>query len=473
MSLCLSPYPEYKDSGIKWLGPIPAHWDVKRCKLLLQEIEARSTDGKEQLLSVSQYTGVTPRRTKTGSDEADTRAESLIGYKRVAPNDLVVNIMLAWNGSMGVSKYDGLISPAYCIYRFKPNAVPWYYHHLLRQPVYKGRIKTASTGVVESRLRLYSDALFRLEALVPPTEEQEQIARFVADYTRRSERLIHTKRRLIELLNEQKQAIIHRAVTRGLDPDVPLKPSGVEWLGEVPEHWEVKKLRYLATKFGSGVTPRGGSQIYVEDGIPFLRSQNIHFDGLRLDVVARIPKTIHYELSGTHVKPGDVLLNITGASIGRVCFVPDSFEDGNVSQHVCIIRPQRRLVKSAFIAALLSSPGAQYQLYISQNGSSREGLTLRAIKGFSMPVPSVEEQDLILTAITVQTRDIVKAIDKAQAEIGFIREYRTRLVSDVVTGQLDVRGLALPDVDAEAAGMDAEAEELDEGADEELEGAEL
>ena len=245
MNIRLAPYSEYKDSGLPWLGRIPKHWEVRRFKYLLREVNSRSSDGQDQLLSVSQYTGVTPRGSRDGSDEPDTRAASLVGYKRVAQDDLVVNIMLAWNGSLGVAHSAGIVSPAYCVYRFNDNAESWYYHNLLRLPLYKGRIKVESTGVVESRLRLYSDDLFRIEAFVPPKKEQAAIARFASATGRQVDRLIRAKRRLIELLNEQKQAIIHRAVTRGLDPNVRLKLSGVDWLGEVPEHWEVLRSKYI------------------------------------------------------------------------------------------------------------------------------------------------------------------------------------------------------------------------------------
>ena len=341
MTIGLTTYPAMKDSGVEWLGEVPAHWDIRRVKYLLKECDTRSVDGSEELLRVSQYTGVTLRSPTGDGDEPDTRAASLVGYKCVEPNDLVVNIMLAWNGSMGVSQFRGITSPAYCVYRFRVNSHPWYFHHLLRSPIYKARIKSVSTGVVESRLRLYTDDLYRLEALVPPHPEQAAIVRFLDHADRRIRRYIRAKQKLIRLLEEEKQAVIHRAVTRGFDPNVRLKSSGVEGLGDVPAHWEMVALGYLATKFGSGVTPRGGATVYQEAGIPFLRSQNIHFDGLHLEGVARITPRLHQSLSNTHVKPGDVLLNITGASIGRVCFVPDHFSEGNVSQHVCIIRPKK------------------------------------------------------------------------------------------------------------------------------------
>jgi type I restriction enzyme S subunit len=186
----LKPYPAMKDSGVPWLGEVPEHWAVRRFKYLLRERDVRSSSGSEQLLRVSQYTGVTERRRVDGGDEPDTRAESLVGYKLVEPEDLVVNIMLAWNGSMGVSRVSGITSPAYCVYRFTGSAHPWYFHHLLRSPTYKARIKAVSTGVVESRLRLYSDDLYRLEGLLPPLPEQAAIVRFLDHADRRIRRYI-------------------------------------------------------------------------------------------------------------------------------------------------------------------------------------------------------------------------------------------------------------------------------------------
>ncbi len=243
MIVDLRPYPSYKDSGVDWLGDVPEHWEIMRFKYLLTEPDARSDSGAEQLLQVSQYTGVTERKHTNRQDEPDTRAASLIGYKQVQPRELAVNIMLAWNGSMGVSPFTGVVSPAYCVYRFGANTEPWYFHYLLRSPSYKVRIKEVSTGVVESRLRLYTDDLYRLEGLLPPLPEQAAIVRFLDHADRRIRRYIRAKQKLIKLLEEQKLVLIHRAVTRGLDPNVRLKPSGVEWLGEVPEHWEVVALK--------------------------------------------------------------------------------------------------------------------------------------------------------------------------------------------------------------------------------------
>lgn len=433
---------------MSWLREVPEHWEVKRNKLVLREVNERSQDGSGELLTVSQYTGITRRRERL-SDEGDllTNAASLIGYKRVTRGDLVINIMLAWNGSLGVSPVDGIASPAYCVFRAETCVEPRFLHYLFRTQLFTGVFKTVSTGVVDSRLRLYPDVLFRLPSLLPSPPEQAAIVRFLAHTDRCIQRHILIKQKLIKLLEEQKQAIIHRAVAYGLDPNVRVKPSGVEYLGDVPEHWEVLALRYLATKFGSGITPRGGATVYRDTGVPFLRSQNVHFDGLRLEDVARIAPDLHQVLGGTHIRPGDVLLNITGASIGRVCAIPDDFLEGNVNQHVCIIRPKRSRVLPGFLAAFLATPFMQCEIRLEQSGASREGLTLHSIRSFKIAVPTTSEQQRILVHIREQTSKLVATAAIAHREISLLREYRTRLIADVVTGKLDVREAAarLPD----------------------------
>ena len=297
---------------------------------------------------------------------------------------------------------------------------------------------TTTTGLGNLNGKIVGNCLFPL----PPLPEQRAIVRYLDHVDERIRRYASAKEKLIALLEEERQAVIHRAVTRGLDPNVRLKPSGVEWLGDVPAHWEVRRLGYLATKFGSGITPRGGATVYQESGVPFLRSQNIHFDGLRIRNVARISPNLHGELSGSHVKPGDVLLNITGASIGRACSVPDNFVEGNVNQHVCIIRPKRNHLHPNLLAAYLSTPMMQREIQIEQSGASREGLTLQSIRSFKVLVPPLPEQTAIVCYLDKATANIDAAISRARRQIELLREYRTRLIADVVTGKLDVRDAA-------------------------------
>src|SRR5690606_34596010 len=188
----------------------------------------------------------------------------------------------------------------------------------------------------------------------PNEQEQTAIAAYLDRKTAEIDELIADKKRLLELYEEEKTAIINQAVTKGINPDVPMKDSGIEWLGEIPEHWEVKRIKHIVSKVGSGVTPSGGANVYQSSGIPLLRSQNIYFESLRLDDVAYITKEIHDVMKNSKVYEGDVLLNLTGASIGRVYFVESWLGDANVNQHVCILRPNSGL-KSKYLYYILRS----------------------------------------------------------------------------------------------------------------------
>lgn len=437
----LKPYPEYKDSGLPWLGKVPTHWDIRRMKTLLHEVDSRSSSGKEQLLRVSQYTGVTQRKVADGSDEPDTRAASLVGYKQVAVNDLVINIMLAWNGSMGVSRYNGIASPAYCVYRFKIGALPWYYHELLRLPVYKGRIKTASTGVVESRLRLYSDDLGCIEAIQPPTEEQAGIVRFLDWANGRLERTIRAKKKIIALLNEQKQAIIHRAVTCGLDPNAPLKDSGISWLGMIPEHWEVLRGKYLFREIDD--RSKEGKEVHLA------MSQRLGL--VPSSMVGSALRSESY--AGAKLcQEGDLVLNRLKAHLGVFALAK---QGGVISPDYSVFR-KRVAISMEYYESVLRSSACRRELRIRAKGLV-EGFWRLYTDDFydiRLPVPPLDEQREIMSAMTAETAALTTAITRLEREIELLREYRTRLVANVVTGKLDVREAAenLPDLGSEEPG---------------------
>jgi type I restriction enzyme S subunit len=408
-----------RDSRIPWLGSLPDHWDVKRLKYLLRERDLRSGDGREQLLRVSQYTGVTERKSAEATNgSTDSRAESLIGYKLVEPNELVVNIMLAWNGSLGVSRYSGIASPAYCVYRFSGEVDPWYFHYLLRSPLYRARIKAVSTGVVDSRLRLYTDDLYALPVPLPPVEEQRAIVRFLNHADRRIRRAIRAKQELIALLSEQKQGVIHRAVTRGLDPNVRLKPSGVDWLGDVPEHWSVYRLRFLAN-----ITTGGRDTIDRVDGgeYPFfVRSQTV-------------------EQIDTYSFDGEAVLTAgDGAGVAKVFH----YIDGKFDVHQRVYRFSNfRKVTGRFFFYYLSN-SLKFEAFRGTAKSTVESLRRPMLADFPIAVPPAAEQEEIVFWIQASAAAIDHATATAQREIDLLREYRSSLIAEVVTGKVDVREAA-------------------------------
>jgi len=450
MIVGLEAYPAMKDSGVPWLGEVPEHWGIRRFKYLLRERDMRSSEGTEQLLRVSQFTGVTERRRADGGDEPDTRAESLIGYKRVELNDLVVNIMLAWNGSLGVSSFAGLASPAYCVYRFGAPAQPWYFHHLLRSPAYKARIKAVSTGVVESRLRLYTDDLFRLEALVPPLPEQTAIVRFLDHADLRIRRYIRAKQKLVKLLEEQKQAIIHRAVTRGLDPNVRLKPSGVEWLGDVPEHWEAVALKRVLRRLVDcehKTAPAVEESDYRVVRTTAVRNGQLRWSG----TYCTSPEAFKNWTQRALPEPGDVIFT-REAPAGEACLVPDSAKVC-LGQRTVLMKLRGEEYDAQFLVHMIYSGPPRLRIQLASQGSTVGHFNMDDIGWMKVLAPPLAEQQSIVAAIARDTASFTRAAERAEREIHLLREFRTRLIADVVTGKLDVREAA--------ARLPQEAEDLE------------
>ncbi|CAK0771414.1 type I restriction enzyme, S subunit [uncultured Gammaproteobacteria bacterium] len=454
----LLPYPAMKDSGVPWLGEVPEHWNVKRNKVFMHEVNIRSQDGLGDLLSVSQYTGVTRRRDRL-SDEGRllTNAASLVGYKKVQSGDLVINIMLAWNGSLGVSHIEGIVSPAYCVFRIRDaDAIPGFIHYLFRTPVFTGLFKTVSIGVVDSRLRLYPDIFFRLSSSLPPFPEQSAIIRFLDHADRRIRRYVRAKRKLIRLLEEQKRAIIHQAVTRGLDPSVRLKPSGVEWLGDVPEHWELRRAKQVCTAI---VDCKNRTPDAVENGgYTVVRTTNIR-NG-KFNLLGSYPTDRrNYEIWTQRGAPrsGDVFFT-REAPAGEACLVPDQ-DNLCMGQRMMYFRPDTDVLDPRFL--LLSIYGPTVKTYIQNacNGSTVGHLRLGQVTALPLLWCPLSEQKAIVDYVEEASKPINTTINRAEREIDLLNEYRTRLIADVVTGKLDVRAAAagLPD-ETEESGLPDDTE---------------
>jgi type I restriction enzyme S subunit len=293
----------------------------------------------------------------------------------------------------------------------------------------------ASNGV--TRYGLSTSGTKNIRVALPPLADQQKIADFLDRKTAQIDGLIEKKRALIAKLKEKRLAVITQAVTRGLNPNAPLKDSGIEWLGQVPEHWEVRRLKFNVSKVGSGVTPRGGGEAYVDTGVPLFRSQNIHFEGLRLEDVVFIDQETHDGMSNSQIDKGDVLLNITGASIGRCNYFDGSLLEANVNQHVCIIRPEDS-IDTRFLHYVLWSDVGQSQIQLEQSGSGREGLNFVAIKNFTITLPKKDEQQAIVEYLEQSLTRLNKVFKNAESVMDRLTEYRTALITAAVTGQLKI-----------------------------------
>lgn len=438
----LAPYPEYKNAGVSWVGSIPAHWPEKRAKYYFKEIDERSQTGDEEMLSVSHVTGVTPRSQK---NVTMFKAESNVGQKRCQPGDLVINTMWAWMSALGVSNHAGIVSPAYGVYRPRSNQDYDYYYldNLLRIEGYRSEYICRSTGIRSSRLRLYPDKFLSMPVVCPPQEEQQTIARFLKAQDRLFRKFIRNKRRLIELLKEQKQNVINQAVTRGLDPNVKLKPSGVDWIGDIPEHWDVRKLKHIASmKSGDNLT---SDQISETGEYPVYGGNGLrgYFN--------------NYNKDGKYL-----LVGRQGALCGNVHRVEGKFW---ATEHAVVTGVRSGVSADWYYYMLTVMNLNQYS-----ESAAQPGISVEKIQNLRTALPSLEEQEAIVSHIERETATIDYTITRAQREIELMREYRTRLISDVVTGQVDVRGIEVPEVaEEELLALEEDTADADDVIDDELE----
>ena len=335
-------YPEYKDSGVEWLGEIPNHWKTLSISRLFSRIKRTGYTEKE-LLSVYRDYGVIPKSSR--DDNNNKPSEDLSPYQLVEPNDLVMNKMKAWQGSIAISEYEGIVSPAYFVY--KPNNVlfelahPRYVHYLLRNPIYVTQYLSRSKGIRVNQWDLDPDEFRNIELLLPDKTEQGKIYCFLDHETAKIDNLIEKQQQLIELLKEKRQAVISHAVTKGLNPDVPMKDSGVEWLGEVPEHWGVSKVKYYCTIKGRigfrGYTVQ--DLVDENEGALVLGASEMRSDG---SILLSSPQYIswekYYESPEIMLDKNMILFVQRGSTVGKVSFITHDLGKATINPSLIVLR---------------------------------------------------------------------------------------------------------------------------------------
>jgi type I restriction enzyme S subunit len=420
--------------SMPWMPNCPGHWTIVRPKTIFHRMQrpVRPEDGVVTAFRDGVVTLRSNRRT-TGFTEALQE----IGYQGIRKGDLVIHAMDAFAGAIGVSDSDGKGTPVYSVCQPTGRANSWYFALVLREMSRSGYLLSLAKGIRERSTDFRFSDFAALEVPLPPLDEQEQIVRFVQQLDSRVNRLIKAKRRLIELLNEQKQAIIHQAVTRGLDPTVPLKPSGIDWLGEIPATWELRKIKELAIHNPSKSEVRG---LAAETRVTLLPMEAVSEWGV---VDTKFIEKFESVQDGlTYMRNGDV-------SIAKItpCFengkgaplvgLPFGFAFGSTEFHV--LRPLSEL-SSAFLYFVTRMPKFRELGELNMKGSAgQKRVPSDFVKNFEFGLPGPAEQDQIVSHLRQALAGIDKTVDKVRAEIELIREYRTRLVADVVTGQLDVR----------------------------------
>ncbi len=457
----LKPYFIYKDAALPWLSEVPKHWSIRRAKTVFDKVDQCSTTGNEELLTVSSARGIIRR---SNANVTMFKAESYIGYKLCWPGDLVINSLWAWSGGLGVSRYHGIISSAYGIYRPRPqySRCANYFHWFLRSAPFQWELQVRSKGIWISRLQLTDESFLDAPALIPPHEDQAAIVRFLEHANVRIDKVIHSKKKLIALLEEQRQVVIHRAVTRGLDAHIPLRKTGVVDIGEVPVSWEIVRVGSATSLIQTGPF---GSQLhaeeYVTNGIPVINPSHLVDGRLSPDFRVSVSDSKSHEVMRHRLRPGDVVVARRG-ELGR-CAVVDATQEGWIcGTGSLLIRCKPSVFMPEYFQLAFSSPENKRALRLASVGATMDNLNANMAAQLRLLCPGLKEQAAIVQFVASESCKAQKRIRVVQSEIELLREYRARLIADVVTGKLDVRAVAarLPTVvESKAVPVDASDED--------------
>ena len=428
------PYPKYKDSGVAWLGEVPEGWELERAKNLFS-LAKRDVLADDEIVTAFRDGEVTLRRNRRL--DGFTTSIKEIGYQRVCKGDLVIHAMDAFAGAIGVADSDGKCSPVYscCIPNEDINSV--YYGMLLRTMALSGFIESLAKGVRERSTEFrWKD--FAIQVLPTPSYlEQLGIQYFLNQECGKIDALIAEQEKLVALLREKRQAVISHVVTKGLNPNTPMKDSGVEWLGEVPKHWEIVRLSrhaWIRARLGwKGLK----AEEYVEDGYIFLATPNIKDKELDFDNVNYITKERYDESPEIKLSIGDVLLVKDGSTLGITNIVKYLPKDATVNSSIAVITTFKSLFPN-FLMYILKSIFIISTIEKLKGGMGVPHLFQSDINVFIIPFPPLSEQHIIAKHLEQQTSKIDALINEANKAVDLLKERRSALISAAVTGKIDI-----------------------------------
>ena len=438
-------YPAYKPSGVPWIGDVPSHWEMRKLRNIIAAIGERNRPDLP-LLSVVRERGVILRDITNLEENHNFVPDDLSNHKVVHSGQFAMNKMKAWQGSYGISQHDGIVSPAYFV--FDLNGVSGHYFHAaIRSKAYVPFFAQASDGVRIGQWDLSQARMREIPFTLPPLPEQRAIVHYLDYVDRRVRRYVSAKRRLIALLEEEKQAIVDQAVTRGLNPNVPLKPSGVDWLGDVPEHWKVRTLGQIADSFRTG--PFGSmlhQSDYVEGGTPVINPVHMRGGTIVEDPNCTVSEAVADRLSSYRLGLHDLVFSRRG-ELGRCALVRGRETSWLCGTGSIRVRIAHGNMEPEFLIQALQVRWVGEYLSLVSVGATMANLDTSILKGVPILVPPIQEQRDLLELIGRRGRTIDDAIARTRRQIELVQEYRTRVITDAVTGKLDVREAAaqLPD----------------------------
>jgi len=439
------PYPAYKDSGVGWLGEIPAAWEAKRLKNCVQRLESGGTPESDNFeywtddesgipwVAISDMT-----RSFHVRDTAKRLTERGLRSKRlpVLPVGTLLYSMYASLGKVALLEIDAVVNQAILGLVTREELVSRDYLHWWLEFM-QGHVQLLSSSNTQDNLN--ADKVRKMPVFVPGPDEQRAIAAFLDRETARIDALVAKKERLIELLQEKRTALITRAVTKGLDPTVPMKDSGVEWLGEIPAHWNVSLLDKVVDplrRITYGIVQPG---VPDPDGILMVRGQNYSRGWSSPEDIFRVSPEIEAPYRRARLKAGDIVVTIVGAGTGNVALVPAWLEGANLTQTTGRVATDNRKMSNRFVAYFLQSKVGSASVELAVKGAAQPGLNLGHLAKFPVVISPLDEQHRIADFIDSEIAKFESLEERIGTAIDHLRELRTALISAAVTGKIDVR----------------------------------
>ena len=423
-------YDSYKDSGVEWLGEVPSHWEVKKMKFLFQDTSIKNKPD-ETLLSVTQNRGVIPRdwleeRTVMPSGSLET-------FKFIEKDDFAISLR-SFEGGLEICHHDGIISPAYTVLKYNKKLLNnGYYKYLFKCQKFISEMQTSIVGIREGKNISYEELKYSFLP-IPQTNEQQKIAQFLDDKTAKIDQAVDLAEKQIALLKEHKQILIQNAVTRGLNPDVPLKDSGVEWIGQVPKHWEVKKLKYLA-KFSPS---KSEITCNHEESCSFIPMEKLKLNTLVLDEIKQI-KNVYSAY--TYFRDEDLLIaKVTPCFENKNFAIAKNLVNsiGFGSSEIYVLRTYNNLFNRFLFYRLQEQNFMDIAISKMSGTGGLKRVPSEFINNFQLALPPLCEQQKIADYLDKQTAKIDQAIALKTAHIEKLKEYKSVLINDVVTGKVRV-----------------------------------
>lgn len=439
-------YPEYKESGVTWVGKLPSHWNampLKYAVIVNREALTEQIEGDFELQYIDignvNESGIINPPEKMKFVDAPSRARRII-----KKNDTIISTVRTYLKAVAFIENDDknlIASTGFATLTSLAQTYPKYLYYLVSSQGFVDTVSANSTGV--SYPAITSTELAQISAWLPPLPEQQAIADFLDRKTAQIDTLIEKKQRQIDLLHEQRTALINHAVTKGLNLNAPMKDSGVEWLGEIPSHWEVIRIKLIEGNSETAVqTGPFGAQLhasdYMDDGVPLILIKHVNNLRISNEDLPRISPEKAEQLSMYRLKKGDIVFSRVG-SIGRIALVDEQQEGWLISGQMLRMRIRNPKVHHPFAIYAITGYSSQIYFDLTSVGSTRDSINTDILRNFPVPIPPLPEQQAIAEFLDRKTAQLDTLIEKIKYQIDLLHEQRTALISAAVTGKIDVR----------------------------------